>query len=72
MSPSAPASTYVVVASLVATFISFGCVVIFLPAWEWYLIPAVCAVPAIVVLAIRYARRAALRREVRTALQQLG
>lgn len=72
MSPSAPASTYVLVASLVATFIAFGCVVIFLPAWQWYLIPAACALPAVLLLAVRYGRRQRIKREVRAAIAELG
>lgn len=72
MSTNAPAATYVIVTSVIATFCAFGSVVIFLPAWEWYLIPVACAVPGLVVLAQRWARRRRLKRDVQSALADLG
>lgn len=72
MATNAPASTYVVVSSLVATFCAFGTVVIFLPPWQLYLIPAACALPGIVVLAQRYMRRRRIKRDMNEALASLG
>lgn len=72
MRTTAPASTYVLVLGMVATLWAFGIVVIFLPPWYWYLIPAVLAVPEIVILAQRWARRQRLKNELRATLEQLG
>lgn len=72
VSTNAPASTYVLVSSVITTFCTFGWVVIFLPAWTWYLIPAACAVPAIVILVQRWIRRQRIKRELQETLAQLG
>ncbi len=55
-----------------ATVSSFGIVVIFTPPWYWYAIPAACAVPEIVILAQRWAKRRRLQRELQAALEELG
>lgn len=72
MSTNAPASSYVIIVSIIATFCTFGWVVIFLPAWYWYLIPVACAVPALVVLAQRWIRRQRIKRDLRSTLAELG
>lgn len=72
MSTNAPASSYIVISSIMATFCTFGWVVIFVPDWEWYLIPVACAVPAIAVLALRWTRRRRLKHDVRATLADLG
>lgn len=72
MATNAPASTYVIVTSIVVTFCTFGWVIIFLPSWYWYLIPAVAITPAIAVLAQRWMRRHRIKTELRATLEQLG
>lgn len=72
MATNAPASTYVLNVSIVAAFCTFGWVIIFLPAWYWYVIPATAIAPTVVILAQRWARRSKIKREMRDALQELG
>jgi membrane protein implicated in regulation of membrane protease activity len=67
----APASTYVLVVGVMATFAAFGDVLIFTPPWYWYLIPAALAVPVIVILARRWLRRRRLKRELAGTLSEL-
>lgn len=67
----APASTYVLVVGVMATFAAFGIVLIFTPPWYWFLIPAALAIPEIVILAARWARRRRIKRELAGALSEL-
>ncbi len=69
---SAPASTYVLVVGIVATVSSFGIVAIFTPPWYWYSITLALALPEIVILAGRWARRRRMRAELRATLEELG
>lgn len=72
MTTTAPASTYLMVIGVMATLVSFGVVVIFQPAAVWYLIPAVLAVPEIIILIQRWLRRQRIKTEMRETLEQLG
>jgi hypothetical protein len=54
-----------------ATFCSFGIVLIFTPPWYWYLIPTAFAIPVIVILAHRWAHRRALKRDLAGTLSEL-
>jgi membrane protein implicated in regulation of membrane protease activity len=67
----APASTYVLVVGVMATFAAFGIVLIFTPPWYWYLIPLAFATPVIVILARRWAKRRAMKRELASTLSGL-
>jgi hypothetical protein len=69
---SAPASTYVLVAGMLATLWSFGIVVIFTPPWFYYFIPVVLAIPELVILAHRYTVRRQMRRELQAAIEEVG
>lgn len=69
---TAPASTYILVVGIVATFCAFGTVVIFLPPWEWYLIPVACALPVVTILALRWLKHRRMRSEMQATLAQLG
>lgn len=69
---TAPASTYAMVIGVMATLVSFGVVVIFQPVWYWYMIPVVLAIPEIVILIQRWARRQRIRAEMRATIEQLG
>ena len=71
MAENAPASTYVLVVGVMATFCSFGIVLIFTPPLYWYLIPTAFAIPVIVILAHRWARRRALKRDLAGTLSEL-
>lgn len=68
----APLTTYILVGSLISAFCAFGTVLIFLPAWEWYIIPLVLFLPFTVILAVRWARHQRIRGELRATLNQLG
>lgn len=72
MTNTAPASTYVMVTGVMATLVSFGIVVIFQPAWYWYLIPVALAIPEIVILFRRWVRRRRIQAELRATIEQLG
>lgn len=72
MATSAPASTYVLVVFMVATVSSFGIVTIFTPPLYWYSITLALALPEIVILARRWARRRRMRAELRATLEELG
>lgn len=72
MATNAPATTYVLNISIVLAFCTFGWVVIFLPAWYWYLIPAAAIAPTVVILTGRWIRHRRLKAELRSTLEQLG
>lgn len=67
----APASTYVLVVGVMATFSAFGIVLIFTPPWYFYLIPLALATPVIVILARRWVRHRAMKRELAGTLSGL-
>ena len=67
----APASTYVLVVGVMTTFASFGIVLIFTPPWYWYLIPVAFAMPVIAILARRWVRHRAMKRELAGTLSGL-
>lgn len=69
---TAPASTYILVCSVMALFASFGTVVIFLPPWQWYLIPGAFLVPIVVILTMRILARRRLRHELDRVIAELG
>jgi hypothetical protein len=68
---NAPASTYALVVGVMATFCAFGTVLIFTPPWYWYLIPVALAIPVVVILARRWARRRQLKRDLAGTLSEL-
>lgn len=71
MSTTAPASTYVLVIGIMATFSAFGIVLIFTPPWYYYMIPVAIAIPELVILARRWQARQRMRRQLREAMEEL-
>jgi hypothetical protein len=72
VSTTAPASTYVLVIGIMATFSAFGIVLIFTPPWYFFMIPVALAVPEIVILLRRWQARLQMRRQLQAAMEELG
>lgn len=72
MPTHAPVTTYILVGSLISAFCAFGTVLIFLPAWYWYMIPLALFLPFPLILATRWARHRRIKGELRATLDQLG
>ena len=71
MSTTAPASTYVLVIGIMATFWAFGIVLIFTPPWYYYMIPIALFIPELVILVRRWQARQRMRRQLRAAMEEL-
>ncbi len=71
MSTTAPASTYILVVGIMATFSAFGIVLMFTPPWYFFMIPVALALPELVILFQRWQRRQKMRRELQAAMEEL-
>ncbi len=72
MPTTAPPSTYILVVGIMATFASFGIVLIFTPPWYWFMIPVALALPEVVILLRRAAARHRLRQSLRESIRGIG
>lgn len=72
VSTTAPASTYILVIGIMATFWAFGIVLIFTPPWYYFMIPVALAIPELVILYRRWQARARMRRELQAAMEELS